>query len=179
MLSTIVVLGFLSLQAPSAPAPGTTKIPLLKFHHRAFRIPFVIDREQQDRIATIRLYVSTDGGTTWTFSSETGPSSSYFVFRSAGDGIYCFATQTVTDEGETLPEDVEDLKPVMRIWVETSRRSDSRFVRRGDFSAGAVATTRGTADHPIRAQCKPGPGRSMARLASCDADDGRELQARG
>ncbi len=90
---------------------------------RTFRIPFVQPNPQVtfDNLVEMRLFVSTDDGKNWQPSAVAAPKKKSFLCVCNKDGLHCFAVQTKDVKGNLFPERVEDLKPNMRVMIDTLR----------------------------------------------------------
>jgi hypothetical protein len=98
---------------PSAPTP--------KIYHkgRNFRIPFKLNADGRDRIKEVHLLVSEDQGYHWRPVSRTFPDHPTFTFRSARDGEYWFAVQTVTNDGKVTARPDATVEPNLKVVVDT------------------------------------------------------------
>jgi RNA polymerase sigma factor (sigma-70 family) len=83
-----------------------------------FQIPFQVDQSAH-RLVELRLFVSADQGKTYRLVSRATPDQKTFAFRSANDGVFWFAVQSVDANGRTFPEDVAASRALVKICVDT------------------------------------------------------------
>jgi hypothetical protein len=108
------IMAWAAPQAP--PAAGTPRI----YHKgRNFRIPFNLNAEGRDRVKELHLLVSEDLGYHWRPISKTFPDHPTFTFRSAHDGEYWFAVQTLTIDGNVSPMLDATVEPNLKVVVDT------------------------------------------------------------
>src|SRR5436190_2358591 len=88
------------------------------FQHRQFKIPFKNDQKSLN-VAQVRLYVSSNQGANWQHTATAAPEEQHFRFNTAQDGLYWFAVQTVDAQGKLYPPAVEDLRPNLKVIVDT------------------------------------------------------------
>ena len=103
-------------------APEKTQAsPVPKVYHkgRNFRIPFNLHDGGKDRVKELHLLVSEDLGYHWDSKSKTFPDHPTFTFRSAHDGEYWFAVQTLTVDGKVAPALDATVEPNMKVVVDT------------------------------------------------------------
>lgn len=89
------------------------------FPHRQFKIPFKNDQKALG-VTQVRLYVSNDQGRSWQFTATAAPDEQAFRFSTPQDGYYWFAVQTVDGQGKLHPPATEDLKPSLRVIVDST-----------------------------------------------------------
>ncbi|HZZ81310.1 MAG TPA: hypothetical protein VFE62_22595 [Gemmataceae bacterium] len=89
------------------------------FQHRQFKIPFKNDQRGLG-VTQIRLYVSNDQGRTWQVAATAAPEEQAFRFSTPQDGFFYFAVQTVDRKGTLDPPKVENLRPNLRVIVDTT-----------------------------------------------------------
>jgi hypothetical protein len=97
----------------SAQEPGAGVIFM---EHRQFKIPF---KNDQRGIVQVRLYVSTDQGRSWKFTSAANPEDQQFRFSTPSDGYFWFAVQTVDSQGKHFPPSLDNLRANLRVIVDT------------------------------------------------------------
>jgi hypothetical protein len=87
-----------------AQAPGNTYTS----QQTSFFIPFAIDEADPTRVKQMRLFVSTDRGSSWQLVDTVSPKkTSQFRFQGPpGDGLYWFKVQKVFTDGQTEPKDI-------------------------------------------------------------------------
>lgn len=88
------------------------------FQLREFNIPFKNDPGNAN-VTLVRLYVSADQGKRWQLSASSAPDGKHFRFSAPKDGYYWFAVQTVYKDNKTFPATVEDLRPSLKVIVDT------------------------------------------------------------
>src|ERR1051325_1325689 len=86
---------------------------IIYFQHRQFKIPFKNDQKGVN-VAQVRLYVSSDQGRHWLFTSNAPPEEQHFRFSTPSDGYFWFAVQTVDALGKLYPPTLEELKPSLK-----------------------------------------------------------------
>jgi hypothetical protein len=89
------------------------------FQLREFNIPFKNDPNNAN-VALVRLYVSTDQGRKWQLSASASPDGKQFRFSAPQDGYYWFAVQTVYKDQKTYPATVEELRPSLKVVVDST-----------------------------------------------------------
>ena len=103
---------------PDSPRADAT--PRTIYHKgRNFRIPFNLSTEGRDRVKELHLLVSEDQGYRWRPVSKTFPDRPTFTFRSAHDGEYWFAVQTVTVDKKVSPALDATVEPNLKVIVDT------------------------------------------------------------
>ncbi len=88
------------------------------FQHRQFKIPFKNDFKSAN-VNQVRLYVSNDQGRTWNLTATAAPEEKHFKFSTPQDGFFCFAVQTVDTQGKLSPPGVDDLRPNLKVIVDS------------------------------------------------------------
>jgi hypothetical protein len=112
--------GITPLAAWAAPEQTQASVAPKIYHKgRNFRIPFNLHDAGKDRVKELRLLVSEDLGYHWDFKSKTFPGHPTFTFRSAHDGEYWFAVQTLTLDGKVAPSLDAIVEPNMKVVVDT------------------------------------------------------------
>lgn len=89
---------------------------------RQFAMPIGLATNYQDKIETVRLFVSRDQGKTWKHKKDYKPSDKQVFFTAPHDGLYWFAVQLVFKDGGKTPGDLEDLIPERKVYVNTEHR---------------------------------------------------------
>jgi hypothetical protein len=103
---------------PDSPRADAT--PRTIYHKgRNFRIPFNLSTEGRDRVKELHLLVSEDQGYRWRPVSKTNPDHPTFTFRSAHDGEFWFAVQTLTIDGRVSPSLDATVEPNLKVIVDT------------------------------------------------------------
>ena len=92
---------------------------IIFFQHRQFKIPFKNDQKNIN-VVQVRLYVSTDQGRFWKFTATAAPEEQSFRFNTPQDGMFWFAVQTVDQQGKLYPPSLEELRPSLRVIVDTT-----------------------------------------------------------
>src|SRR6202044_2105620 len=100
---------------PSSPAA----VPLIYYKGRNFRIPITLPAAARNRIKEVTLLVSENSGHKWRAASKTFPDHPTFSFRSAHDGEYWFAVQTLTADGQVTPREDTTVEPNLKVVVDT------------------------------------------------------------
>jgi len=115
--SAAVVAPIMGAAVPESQAGGGP--PLIYHKARNFRIPFNLNAEGHNRVKELRLLVSEDLGYHWQPVSKTFPDHPTFTFRSAHDGEYWFAVQTLTTDGKVSPGLDATVEPNLKVVVDT------------------------------------------------------------
>ncbi len=89
------------------------------FQHRQFNIPFKSD-PKNGPIKQYRLYVSTDQGRSWQFTSTAAPEAKNFRFSTPQDGFFWFTVQTVDVQDRSYPATVEEMRPSLKVVVDAT-----------------------------------------------------------
>jgi hypothetical protein len=111
---------FMTPAAAQSARPRGPEASKIYYNKRNFRIPFNASSETRDRVKEIHLLVSEDKGYHWERRSKTFPDHPAFTFRTAHDGEYWFAVQTVTNTGKFAPPAVDStIEPSMVVVVDT------------------------------------------------------------
>jgi hypothetical protein len=114
LLLCLLSSGFVWLDAEAQePTAG-----VIFFQHRHFNIPFKNDQKSVN-VAQLRLYVSSDQGRSWNFTAAAAPDSKQFRFDTPQDGYFWFAVQTVDNAGKLFPPSQDELKPNLKVIVDT------------------------------------------------------------
>jgi hypothetical protein len=116
LLLTCLLVGGLALEKARAQDPASG---VIFFQHRQFNIPFKND-ERNLNVVELRLYVSTDQGRNWKLSTRAAPDAKQFRFNAPQDGLYWFAVQTVDKQGSLQPRAESDLKPNLKVIVDST-----------------------------------------------------------
>ena len=129
----------LSSLAMAGPPSSTPDVPRIYHKGRNFRIPFNLNAESRDRIKEFHLLVSEDQGYHWKRSSKTYPDHPSFSVRTAHDGEYWFAVQTITVDGKYSPKLDDTVEPNMKVIVDTFPPS---LLLEPDERRGSMASVR-------------------------------------
>jgi hypothetical protein len=105
--------------APTSPKLDADEV-LVKL--RSFRLPFSIRPEDQARIKWVVLYISTDRGKSWELYTRVTPDKGAFLVDVERDGSYWFAVQVIDNGDARDPANVSDLRPKMKIRVQSISR---------------------------------------------------------
>jgi len=120
MRLVLMVASVLPIMAKAASPRSQAADPPMIYHKgRNFRIPFNLSAETRDRVKEVHLLVSEDLGYHWQRKSKTYPDHPTFTFRSAHDGEYWFAVQTLTLDGKVAPQLDATVEPNMKVVVDT------------------------------------------------------------
>lgn len=111
-LMCLLGVGLTWLDAPAQ----ETGAGIIFMEHRQFKIPF---KNDQRGIVQVRLYVSTDQGRNWKFTSAAVPEDQQFRFSTPTDGYFWFAVQSVDTQGKLFPPSVDNLRANLRVIVDT------------------------------------------------------------
>jgi hypothetical protein len=90
---------------------------------RRFAMSFMSQTGKKDNIECIRLFVSEDRGKSWKHEKDYKPTVEKVTFTAHDDGLYWFALQIVFKDGKSKPDELDDLGPVMKVYVNTERRT--------------------------------------------------------
>jgi hypothetical protein len=88
------------------------------FQLREFNIPFKNDANNTN-VAQVRLYVSGDQGRGWQLIASVAPDGKQFRFSTPQDGYFWFAVQTVYKDGKLFPPSLDELRPNLKVIVDT------------------------------------------------------------
>lgn len=111
-----------------APAKEKQVIPAIEIHDetrniffptRSFHIPFSLTHKDQEKTQEVILLVSRDQGKTWHLGARNLSTEGPFNFRAPEDGTYWFSIQLVDKQGHTEPANLNRVKPMLRICVDT------------------------------------------------------------
>jgi hypothetical protein len=89
-------------------------------HTRDFKFPVLFGPGNRGQIKEIRLWVSTDEGTTWRQSGSITPDKQGIPFRAPADGLYWFAVQVIDQNGTAQPPKVEAAHVSQKVHVQTT-----------------------------------------------------------
>jgi hypothetical protein len=84
---------------------------------RQFVVPLRIDPLQRDKLCHVRVFVSKDQGKSWKHEKDCSTADDMIKFTAPNDGLYWFALQVVSKDGTKEPEELDDLVPGMRVYV--------------------------------------------------------------
>jgi hypothetical protein len=70
------------------------------------RLPFWVDGNLENKVASVILFVSMDEGRTWEQVGEIRAISGAFSFKFPRYGVYWFRIQKIMKDGSKLPKDV-------------------------------------------------------------------------
>jgi beta-lactamase regulating signal transducer with metallopeptidase domain len=87
---------------------------------RAFKLPIQVDPAQGPRLRGLRLYSSTDEGKSWQHVASVPPGATMFDFNAPADGVYWLTVCTVDLEGKQTPEPTANMKPEVKVRVDTT-----------------------------------------------------------
>lgn len=90
---------------------------------RRFAMPLMYQTDKKDNIECTRLFVSEDRGKSWKHEKDYKPTVERVTFTAPDDGLYWFALQIVFKDGKSKPDELDDLEPVMKVYVNTERRT--------------------------------------------------------
>jgi hypothetical protein len=109
-------LGFV-LDAPAqSQSPGN--IPVYYSRRFDFRIPFETESGAR-RLQEVQLWVSEDQGQNWIKYSSAQPDDRGFSFHAEHDGMHWFSVRTMEVDGRLNPPTVPELRPQMKVVVDT------------------------------------------------------------
>jgi len=120
-LFLLLVVGFIAPFKPALPCAaqnaGNDRVFYSK--EKAFRIPF--EPEGGDRrISKVELFVSKDGGRSWSQAMTRHPRDAYFQFQTLDDGWYWFAVRTIDQDNRAYPARTDQFQPAMKVCVDTT-----------------------------------------------------------
>jgi hypothetical protein len=122
--TTLCVLLYAGLLAPFTLAlPGAAQTAsadrVYYSKDKGFKIPF--EPEGGDRrIQKVELYVSKDGGKSWSQALTRHPRDGHFPFQTQEDGWYWFAVRTIDQDNRAYPARTDQFKPEMKVCVDTT-----------------------------------------------------------
>src|SRR5947209_6441477 len=113
----------LLLVLPSAWAPPPARAQeaggqIFYVRERQFWIPFD-PVPQAHRVKQLQLFVSKDQGRHWDAFAIAPPEQKRFHFTSQADGLYWFAVQTQTVDGQFIPPAMQGAQPSLKVIVDT------------------------------------------------------------
>jgi hypothetical protein len=110
----------LATPATSAGTPsGRSARDLMYTKNKSFKIPFNVDPSERARLKQVQLWVSENSGFNWKEGTHTTPDRPYFTFRAPRDGEYWFAVRTLDNQGKLYPSDDEEVRPSMKVIVDS------------------------------------------------------------
>jgi hypothetical protein len=86
---------------------------------KAFNIPFKPEAANR-RLQKVELYVSRDGGRSWSRAAVNNPNDGYFGFQTQEEGWYYFAPRTIDQDNRAYPANLDQLQPTMKVCVDTT-----------------------------------------------------------
>lgn len=102
----------------SAASPRLYYVPA-----RSFNIPFLVDTNTEEQIGQVMLLVSTDQGKTYEQIDQQPATAKRFFFRAPKDDVYWFLIQQVDEQGRCTPARPGQVRPTLRVCVDTKRPS--------------------------------------------------------
>jgi hypothetical protein len=115
-------LAFALLGLGFVPEPIELSRDVVVVEARQFDFPVEINPEFKGKIKCVRLFASEDKGKTWKHKKDCKPTDKHISFTAPRDGLYYFALQVVFKDGTGKPEDVADLTPGMKVYVNRERK---------------------------------------------------------
>jgi hypothetical protein len=113
-------LAFLALiPSPSAGQGPAGEEGVYYTKDRRFRIPFQPESATR-RIAKVELYLSRDGGRSWSRVAVNNPSDKFFDFQAKDDGWHYFAPRTIDQDNRAYPANLDQLQPNIKVCVDTT-----------------------------------------------------------
>jgi hypothetical protein len=131
--------GGIAWAAGASASPRPTRVGIIHYKNRNFRIPFNVDAADRPTLSEVRLYSSEDSGYHWEIASRTVPDRPAFTFRASHDGEYWFAVRTVDLQGNLFPGKDEKVEPSMKVVVDTTAPS---LILEPDGRRGSLAAVR-------------------------------------
>jgi len=114
-----LALGLVAPWAPTTAPAADDEVAPIYHKERSFRIPFDLGGQDLSRIKELQLWASEDAGYKWDPVSRTTPDQKVFTFRARRDGEYWFAVRTVSAGGQISPEPKEEIRPGLKVVVDT------------------------------------------------------------
>jgi hypothetical protein len=121
----------LTAAAPAAGVPADVE----PFNRNKFEIPIKIAPGQQDKIRSLELHCSRNGGKTWELVGTARPDQTAFPYTAPADGTYWFSVLIVDRKGKTEPRSPYGVPPGLKVLVDTEAPSVSivSAERKGDL----------------------------------------------
>lgn len=88
---------------------------------RELKIPFTPTEFLKKEAVKLLLFVSSDQGKTWRQEVTATPNDDGFPFYAPGDGVYWFNVAYQDRQGRTVPNDVANIPPALKIVVDTRK----------------------------------------------------------
>jgi hypothetical protein len=107
-----------SLLEGPAWAQSPANVPVYYSRRFDFRIPFEAESGAR-RLQEVHLYVSEDQGQNWVKYSTAQPDDRGFSFHAEHDGMHWFSVRTMEVDGRLNPPALTDLRPQMKVVVDT------------------------------------------------------------
>lgn len=115
-----LILATCALPSQVEAAPPKSRVPVVHYKERSFRIPFnPVEPTERARLKEVVLWASDDQGYTWQRAGRTTPDRPSFTYKAAHDGEWCFALGTINLKGQMFPTDKSELVTNLRVVVDT------------------------------------------------------------
>jgi len=89
------------------------------WNKKAFRIPFTPEPANR-QIQKVELYLSRDGGRSWSRVAVNNPNDRFFDFQAKDAGWHYFAPRTIDQDNRAYPANLDQLQPYMKVCVDTT-----------------------------------------------------------
>jgi hypothetical protein len=89
---------------------------------KTFQVPIHIEADKRENLELVKIYVSEDRGKTWKLQKEGKSTAKKLMITVLDDGLYWFALQTMTKDGQFEPADPDDFEPSLKVFVNTTGR---------------------------------------------------------
>jgi hypothetical protein len=119
MLFAACILVLALIPTPGAGQSPTGEEGVYYTKDRRFRIPFQPESAAR-RITKVELYLSRDGGRSWSRVAVNNPNDKYFDFQARDDGWHLFAPRTIDQDNRAYPANLDQLQPSIKVCVDTT-----------------------------------------------------------
>ncbi len=90
---------------------------------REFLLPLRVKQDAEGQIERIRLYMSQNGGKTWTHVKDAKATDDNIRYKAPKDGLFYFALQIVYRNGKCEPAELNQLTAQQKVYVNTEHKT--------------------------------------------------------